>query len=80
MCWGREEGFAGRTRVEMPCLPAKQRMGFDEVELGLDEQAALAEGGRCFQCGVRLQISPAPLPTVGTENKNKKLKKLGAAV
>ena len=65
MCVGIEEDFADRARVQMPCLAIKQRTGnFDEVELGLDEQLAVAEGKRCFQCGVRLQIPPAPLPPV----------------
>ncbi len=67
MCVGKEEDFIDRTRVEMPCLAVKQRMGnFTEVELGLDEQAAVAEGRRCFQCGVRLQILPVPLPPTKT--------------
>ncbi|MFC1916796.1 FAD-dependent oxidoreductase [Chloroflexota bacterium] len=66
MCAGIEEDFAGRARVEMSCLAIEQRIGnFDEVELGLDEQPAVAEGKRCFQCGVRLQISPVPLLPVG---------------
>jgi len=67
MCVGKEEDFIDRARVEMPCLTVKQRMGnFTEVELGLDEQAAVAEGRRCFQCGVRLQIPPVPLPPTKT--------------
>jgi len=67
MCVGKEEDFIDRARVEMPCLAVKQRMGnFTEVELGLDEQAAVAEGKRCFQCGVRLQIPPVPLPPTKT--------------
>jgi len=49
----------------MPCLAIKQRMGnFNEVELGLNEQLAIEEARRCFQCGIRLQIPPAPLPPV----------------
>ncbi len=72
MCVGMDRDFVGRMRVGMPCLPEKQRLGnFTEVELGLDEAAALAEGKRCFQCGVRLQISPAPLPPCGNGNKTK---------
>jgi len=67
MCVGKEEDFIERARVHMPCLTVKQRMGnFNEVELGLDEQAAVAEGRRCFQCGVRLQIPPVPLPPTKT--------------
>ena len=63
MCVGKEEDFIERTRVEMPCLAVKQRIGnFAEVELGLDEELTVKEARRCFQCGVRLQIPPAPLP------------------
>ena len=64
MCVGKEEGFVERTRIEMRCLPVEQREGFIEVELGYDEQEALKEAKRCFQCGVRLQIPPAPLPPI----------------
>ncbi len=62
---GMEKDFADKARVKMPCLAIKQRTGnFNEVELGLDEQLAVAEGKRYFQCDVRLQIHPAPLPPV----------------
>jgi NADPH-dependent glutamate synthase beta subunit-like oxidoreductase len=45
--------FKKRTRQPMPCLSPRERMpGFKEVELGLDELAALAEADRCFQCGM----------------------------
>jgi NADPH-dependent glutamate synthase beta subunit-like oxidoreductase len=38
-------------RVEMPSLPIKDRLrGFDEVELGLSEEMAMAEGQRCWRC------------------------------
>ncbi|MFC2007690.1 FAD-dependent oxidoreductase [Chloroflexota bacterium] len=74
---GREEGFPERTRVSMPELPEAQReRNFSEVETGLTEAGATAEGGRCFQCGIRLQISPAPLPPPDTPNQTKELKKL----
>jgi NADPH-dependent glutamate synthase beta subunit-like oxidoreductase len=62
MCVGKEEGFIERLHVAMPCLPVERREGFIEVELGFDEQEALKEAKRCFQCGVRLQIPPTPLP------------------
>jgi formate dehydrogenase beta subunit len=64
MCTGiTAEGFAGQKRVEMPFLPPDKVTGnFIEVETGLPEEGAVAEGKRCLQCGVRLQISPAPLP------------------
>ena len=35
----------------MPSLPIKDRLrGFDEVELGLSEEMAMAEGQRCWRC------------------------------
>jgi len=75
MCVGKEEDFIDRARVEMPCLAVKQRMGnFTEVDLGLDEQAAIAEGKRCFQCGVRLQIPPVPLPPTKTREASEEVK------
>jgi NADPH-dependent glutamate synthase beta subunit-like oxidoreductase/Pyruvate/2-oxoacid:ferredoxin oxidoreductase delta subunit len=78
MCPGMtEDDFTGRTRVEMPCLPTEQVTGnFTEVELGLTEAGAVAEGRRCFQCGVRLQISPAPRPPVGSTPRTSELKEL----
>jgi formate dehydrogenase beta subunit len=57
------EDFNNQPRVKMPCLPPeKVTSNFTEVELGLPEDGTVAEGKRCLQCGVRLQISPAPLP------------------
>jgi len=47
----------------MPCLPPDKAIrNFTEVELGLPEDGAVAEGKRCFQCGFRAQIAPAPRP------------------
>jgi NADPH-dependent glutamate synthase beta subunit-like oxidoreductase len=44
--WARES-----KRVEMPMLPVEKRLqGFDEVELGLSEETAMAEGQRCWRC------------------------------
>ena len=62
MCVGMDGDFPGKVRVKMPCLAMEQRGNSDEVELGLEEEAVIAEGKRCFQCGVRLQITPVPLP------------------
>ncbi len=40
-------------RVKMPELEVSQRaLNFDEVELGLEEEAAVAEAQRCLQCGL----------------------------
>ncbi|MFC1901613.1 FAD-dependent oxidoreductase [Chloroflexota bacterium] len=82
MCAGiTEEGFAGEARVKMPCLPPEQVTGnFTEVEIGLAEDRAAAEGKRCFQCGVRQQISPAPLPPAGGKKKAEEPQNLVSAV
>ncbi len=64
MCVGKEDDFIERPCVAMRCLPVEQREGYIEVELGFDEQEALRESRRCFQCGIRLQIPPAPLPPI----------------
>ena len=40
-----------RKRVVMPTLPIQDRLsGFSEVELGLTEEMAVAEGQRCWRC------------------------------
>jgi formate dehydrogenase beta subunit len=57
------EGFTGQARVKMPSLPPEKVINnFTEVETGLITDGAIAEGKRCFQCGFRNQISPAPRP------------------
>ena len=44
--WTRES-----KRVEMPTLAVKDRLkGFGEVELGLSQEMAIAEGQRCWRC------------------------------
>jgi formate dehydrogenase beta subunit len=60
------ENFPVQPRVKMPCLPPGQVVHDlnREVEIGLPEDGAIAEGRRCFQCGFRSQISPAPRPPV----------------
>jgi NADPH-dependent glutamate synthase beta subunit-like oxidoreductase len=79
MCAGMEEDFVNSKRVEMPCLAVEQRKGDSEVELGLSEQDAVAEGKRCCQCGVRLQIPSAPAPPEET-SRAKKVNKVASAV
>jgi len=60
---GREEGFADRRRIRMPCLPLERRVkGFEEIELGFDEAQAREEASRCLRCDLRLEISPVTLP------------------
>ena len=76
-CVGKEEGFFDRTRAVMPALSAKERVGnFDEVELGLDNEAAIKEGKRCLQCAVRCLITPPPLPPSPGKSKSKKREKV----
>jgi formate dehydrogenase beta subunit len=66
MCAGiTAEDFTGQQRVKMPCLPPDKVIhNFTEVETGLITDEAIAEGKRCFQCGFRNQILPAPRPPV----------------
>ncbi len=46
------EGLAGTTRQIMPELSGEARTAsFEEVELGLTEEQALAEASRCLACG-----------------------------
>jgi formate dehydrogenase beta subunit len=60
---GRDDGFAYWARVAVPSLPVEQRFnGFEEVELGFDKEAAIAEAKRCLQCHLRLEISLVTLP------------------
>lgn len=41
-----------KARARMPALESKDRKGFTEVELGFDEETAIAEANRCLNCGV----------------------------
>ncbi|NLI12617.1 FAD-dependent oxidoreductase [Pelotomaculum propionicicum] len=48
-----------RSRQEMPVLPAGERKkNFKPYELGLDEEAAVREAGRCLNCGLGAQVIP----------------------
>ncbi len=47
-----KKGIEKQQRQSMPELPAEERKGFSEVELGFSEEAALAEASRCLNCGV----------------------------
>jgi NADH-quinone oxidoreductase subunit F len=77
---GKEEGFVERSLVAMPCLPLEKRQGFIEVELGFSEEEGLREARRCLQCGVRLQIPPAPLPPERTDHARVSDKSAAAAI
>ncbi len=43
--------FPAQPREEMPTLEPVKRDNFDEVELGYEDQAAMAETKRCLECG-----------------------------
>ena len=76
-CVGKEEGFFDWVRAVMPALSVKERAGnFDEVELGLDDEAAIKEGKRCLQCAVRCLITPPPLPPSPGKSRAKKREKV----
>jgi hypothetical protein len=60
---GREEGFAEKSRVQMPCLSHERRLHtFSAVELGLDKEMAKGEAKRCLRCDLRLEMSPVVFP------------------
>ncbi|MCX7912739.1 MAG: FAD-dependent oxidoreductase, partial [Dehalococcoidales bacterium] len=75
LSWEREIGacagitdpdFPKQLRARMPCLPPSEvKDNFREVELGFPVELAIAESKRCFQCGFRAQIPPAPAPPSG---------------
>jgi len=70
LCAGMVEDFLEKPRVRMPEITVAERHGnFTEVERGLVEAEAVAEAKRCCQCGVRQQLSPAPLPPVTSNRK-----------
>jgi len=54
----RETGFADLKREHMPTLPLEQRHeGFQEVELGFDEEQAKRESKRCLQCDLEIRLA-----------------------
>lgn len=59
---GKVEGFANQNRSESEILNVKERScGFCRVDLGLSEEKALEEAGRCLQCDLRIKISKVKL-------------------
>lgn len=72
LCVGKDDGFFEWTRPPMPALPVEKRIdNFEEVELGLGDEAAAKEGRRCLQCAVRCIITPPPLPPKPGKNKHR---------
>ncbi|MDH7500552.1 MAG: FAD-dependent oxidoreductase, partial [candidate division NC10 bacterium] len=43
--------YQARPRARMPKIPLEKRKSFEEVELGLSEEAVIAEAKRCLNCG-----------------------------
>lgn len=51
-----------KTRVEMPCQPAEERIrNFSEVALGYTHEMALEEARRCLQCKKPLCVQGCPV-------------------
>lgn len=62
-CLGREEHFAGKERIEPPLLPVEERLrSFENVELPLSSEQAIAEASRCLKCDLRFKITPPIMP------------------
>ncbi len=50
---GYRTGVKPRERAEEKQIPVEQRLkGYDEIELGFDEETAVAEAERCLNCGL----------------------------
>ena len=47
-----ERSFPLRPRAVPSRTPADERTGYEEIEATLDEEAAVAEAGRCLACGI----------------------------
>jgi len=78
-CVGKDEGFFEWVRAVMPELPVEKRAGnFEEVELGLSDEAAAKEGRRCLQCAVRCIIAPPPLPPEPGKSKFRRQEKVAS--
>jgi formate dehydrogenase beta subunit len=74
------EDFPGQPRVKMPSLPPKEVVdNFTEVETGLLNDDAVAEGKRCFQCGFRLQITRVQRPPEECQKKTTDIRKAETA-
>ena len=59
---GRLDGFAGRRRCAGARVSPEERLkSFCPVEIGLREDSALSESGRCLQCDLRLKIRPVKI-------------------
>ena len=60
---GRDEGFASRPRIPVPCAKPEERCtDFREIEGMYTPREAVAEARRCLQCDLRLQLRRPFLP------------------
>lgn len=60
---GRNEDFAPRPRVPIPCAAAAERCtDFRQIERTYAPEDALSEARRCLQCDLRLMIARPELP------------------
>ncbi|MDP6647151.1 MAG: FAD-dependent oxidoreductase [Dehalococcoidales bacterium] len=60
---GRQEDFADKPRLPMPCLPVEERTNnFTRVKFGYSKTEGTSEAERCLQCDLRCGLSPVPLP------------------
>jgi NADPH-dependent glutamate synthase beta subunit-like oxidoreductase len=61
---GKEEGFAGKERIEAPLVSIEERVkSLDKkVELCLTEEQAIEEAKRCLRCDLRFQLGKVVLP------------------
>jgi formate dehydrogenase beta subunit len=60
---GREQGFAPRGRVPIPCAGTdERRSSFCQIEATYSKENAVAEARRCLQCDLRLQLTRPGLP------------------
>jgi NADPH-dependent glutamate synthase beta subunit-like oxidoreductase len=60
---GKEEGFADKPKVTIPVVPIEERAGgFEQIELGYDENSAMEEAKRCLRCDLRLTLGCNPMP------------------
>ena len=48
--WQMAADYMNIDRQPIPMLPLDRRTGMTEVELGYDEQEAMAEAQRCLKC------------------------------
>ncbi len=60
---GREDGFAPRSRIPIPCASADERCtDFRRIEGDYTPEDAIREAKRCLQCDLRLLIAQSALP------------------